>query len=103
MQHHTWESNRKYTSTLNNTDGTPNTTPQLTEAIKKDSCVPDAYANINKVEDGLNMGGTTVRDEGAVDIPAMILVSDHPLAVEVEINTEAKSLASRTLHSTKPT
>lgn len=48
------------------------------------------------------MGGTTARDKGAVDIPAMIIVPGHPLAVEVEINTEAKSLASRILHSTKP-
>lgn len=51
----------------------------------------------------ISMGGTTVGDEGAVNIPAMILVPGHPLAVEVEINTEAKSLASRILHSTRPT
>ncbi|OBT83639.1 hypothetical protein VE02_08043 [Pseudogymnoascus sp. 03VT05] len=35
----------------NNADGTSSSKPIFAEALKKDSCVPDAYANTNKVED----------------------------------------------------
>ncbi|KFY97590.1 hypothetical protein V500_02006 [Pseudogymnoascus sp. VKM F-4518 (FW-2643)] len=35
----------------NNADGTSSSKPIFAKALKKDKCVPDAYANTNKVED----------------------------------------------------